>query len=46
MLNKSIVRGCKIHVSMAKYENRRGKGKHSVEFFKDSKHNMQQIGKD
>jgi len=30
---------------MAKYEKRRGQGKHSVEFFRDSKHNMQQTGK-
>ncbi|KAJ8426844.1 hypothetical protein Cgig2_025249 [Carnegiea gigantea] len=45
ILNNSIVRGCKIHVSMAKYEKRRGQGKHSVEFFRDSKHNMQQTGK-
>ncbi|KAJ8450401.1 hypothetical protein Cgig2_004858 [Carnegiea gigantea] len=45
ILNNSIVRGCKIHVPMAKYEKRRRQGKHSVEFFRDSKHNMQQTGK-
>jgi len=45
ILNNSIVRECKVHVSMVKYEKRRGQGKHSVEFFRDNKHNIQQIGK-
>jgi len=45
LLNNSFVRGSKIHVSMAKYEKKGGRNRHSTEFYSNNMHNMRQTRK-
>uniref|UniRef100_A0A7C9A4X2 RRM domain-containing protein n=1 Tax=Opuntia streptacantha TaxID=393608 RepID=A0A7C9A4X2_OPUST len=40
LLNNSFVKGSKIHVSMAKYEKKEGRSRHSTEFYSNNMHNL------